>query len=74
MRTKCIEVRSVTYAQKAQEVLKKYGIKASVKKQSDTTYKGCGWCIEVSSLQSNTALSLLKNNGVKVTGEIYDLS
>lgn len=73
MRTKCIGVLSVTYAQKAQDVLKKYGIKASVKKRSDTSSKGCGWCVAVPSLQSQTAITLLKNNGVKVTGEIYDL-
>lgn len=73
MKTKCIGVRSVTYAQKAQEVLKKYGIRGFVRKRTDSSSSGCGWCIEVPSLQSETARNLLKNNGVSVTGEIYDL-
>ncbi len=73
MRTKCIGVRSVTYAQKAQNVLKKYGIKASPRKRSDLSSSGCGWCVDVPLLQSETALTLLKNNGVRVTGEMYDL-
>ncbi len=73
MRTKCIGVRSVTYAQKAQDVLKRYGIKASIIKKS-STLNGCGWCVSVAHTQVETAYSLLKNNGVRVTGEIYDLS
>ncbi len=73
MKKKCIGVRSVTYAQKAQDVLKKYGIKGIAKKRSAPSPSGCGWCVEIPSLQSETAYTLLKNNGVKVTGEIYDL-
>lgn len=74
MRTKCIGVRSVTYAQKAQDVLKRYGIKAYAIKKSVATTNGCGWCIKVPATQFETAYALLKNNGVRVTGEIYDLS
>ncbi|MBO5213375.1 MAG: DUF3343 domain-containing protein [Clostridia bacterium] len=74
MRTKCIGVRSVTYAQKAQDVLKRYGIKAGATKRSSETTAGCGWCVKVPYAQFETAYTLLKNNGVKVTGEIYDIS
>ena len=74
MRTKCIGVRSVTYAQKAQDVLKRYGIKSSATKRLSGTTTGCGWCVKIASTQFETAYTLLKNNGVKVTGEIYDLS
>lgn len=74
MRTKCIGVRSVTYAQKAQDVLKRYGIKSSATKRSSGTTTGCGWCVKIAYTQFETAYALLKNNGVKVTGEIYDLS
>ncbi|MBO5248990.1 MAG: DUF3343 domain-containing protein [Clostridia bacterium] len=73
MKTKCIGVRSVTYAQKAQDVLNRYGIKSSVTKRSGAT-TGCGWCVRVAYTQSETAYALLKNSGVKVTGETYDLS
>lgn len=73
MRTKCIGVRSVTYAQKAQDVLKRYGIKASATKKSTATTNGCGWCVKVYHTQFETAYALLKSNGVRVTGEIYDL-
>lgn len=73
MRTKCIGVRSVTYAQKAQEVLKKFGIKSTAIKRSTETSGGCGWCVKIASSQIETAYSLLKNSGVKITGEIYDI-
>ncbi len=73
MRTKCIGVRSVTYAQKAQEILKGYGIRANATKQASGPKAGCGWCVSVPLTQFETAYSLLKNNGVRVTGEIYDL-
>lgn len=73
MRIKCIGVRSVTYAQKAQDVLKRYGIKATAVKRAEGS-TGCGWCVRVAASQSETAYSLLKSNGVKVTGELYDLS
>lgn len=73
MKTKCIAVRSVTYAQKAQEILKRYGIKASVTRRTSGFTKGCGWCVTVPGTQSETAYSILERNGVLVTGEIYDL-
>ena len=73
MKTKCIGVRSITYAQKAQEVLKRYGIKATAVKRAEAN-TGCGWCIRVAWSQSETAYTLLKNNGVRITGAIYDLS
>lgn len=73
MRFKCIGVRSVTYAQKAKDVLKRYSVKAAAVKRAAGT-SGCGWCVRVAASQVETAYSLLKNNGVKVTGEIYDLS
>ena len=73
MKTKCIAVRSVTYAQKAQETLKRYGIKGIPVKRSSEGGSGCGWCVKVPYSQWETAFSLLKSNGVRVTGEIYDL-
>lgn len=73
MRTKCIQVRSVTYAQKAQDVLKHYGIHAKLSRQSGNSRYGCAWCVSVPYSQSETAYSLLQSNGIALTGEMYDL-
>lgn len=69
---KCIQVRSVTYAQKGQEILKRYGIRASLSRKAGGKY-GCAWCITVPASQSETAKSLLIGGGVAMTGEIYDI-
>lgn len=74
MHMKCIGVRSVTYAEKARELLKPYGINAIAAKRPGISSTGCGWCVKVPFSQSETALTLMKNNGVRLTGEIYDLS
>ena len=74
MRKRCIAVRSVTYAQKAVEVLQKYDIHGTVQRNPVRSADGCGWCVAVPFTQSETAYGLLLRNGVKVTGEFYDLS
>lgn len=73
MRKKCIAVRSVTYAQKALETLKKHGIKCEMRRAPAQIRVGCGWCVSVSETQLGTVKSLLQKNGIKITGETYDL-
>lgn len=73
MRKKCIAVRSVTYAQKALDTLKKHGIQCEMRRAPVQMRVGCGWCVSVSEKQSESAKSLLQRNGIKITGETYDL-
>lgn len=73
MRMKCLPVRSVTYAQKAEGILKRYGIRSNIIRQEQGMRIGCGWCIAVPLTQSGTARSVLENGGVRIAGEPYDL-
>ncbi|MBO5221604.1 MAG: DUF3343 domain-containing protein [Clostridia bacterium] len=73
MKSKCIAVRSVTYAQKAKSVLSQNGLSCSIIRRPQGTLTGCGWCIALHSDQVKKATELLRNNGVKLSGEIYDL-
>ena len=73
MMMKCIAVRSVTYAEKAREILKSNGIPATAKKALAGT-DGCGWSVCISEHRLEAALRILRSNGVRMAGEIYDLS
>lgn len=72
MKKICIATNSVTYAQKGKTILDKSGIVSSPLKKSGAG--GCGWCLAVDSVQKNKAIAILRENGVKISGEIYDLS
>ena len=73
MKQKCIPVRSITYAQKAQQLLNRRGIRASISRQSGRSAYGCAWGVDVPAVQANTAFTLMANAGIPLTGEIYDL-
>ena len=73
MKNVCIAVRSVTYAQKAKTVLDKSGIPGRIMRKNKETATGCGWCIAVAEHQAEQAKQQLRSQGVKITGEIYDL-
>lgn len=70
---KCISVASMTYAQKAAELLRRKGIDAYIIKQTEKNEYGCARCIKVREKNFEKALNLLKNGGVKMSGDIYDL-
>ena len=71
MSTRCLGVRSVTYAQKASDILTAKGISCRILRQNRVS--GCGWCVTVSPANIPKAEALLRENGVKITGEYYDL-
>lgn len=65
---KLIMVSSVTYAIKGRELLKAHGIKAVVERTPRQSAKqGCGYSLYVPQL-TDEAESILKENGIKVTG------
>ena len=70
---KCISVASMTYAQKAVELLKNKGIDSYIIKQTVKNEYGCARCIKIREKQTETALNILKNGGVKMSGEVYEL-
>ena len=72
MKTRCIGVRSVTYAQKGRDLLNAKGIPCRILRQQQIS--GCGWCIAVSGPAMTEATSFLREKGVKLTGDFYDLS
>ena len=70
---KCISVASMTYAQKATELLRRNGIDAYVTKQTEKNIYGCARCIRIRAERLDTALKILRNGGVKMSGDVYDL-
>ena len=72
MKKICIATNSVTYAQKGKAILDRSGIPSTPLKRNGTA--GCGWCLAVEISQKNKAIAVLRENGVKISGEIYDLS
>ena len=72
-RYKCISVASMTYAQKATDILRKNGIDSYVTKQPEKNVYGCARCIKIRADRLDTALKLLRNGGVKMSGDVYDL-
>ena len=68
---KCILVRSVTYAQKAQKLLNRNNIKSTVSKQIRASRYGCAWCVIVDERLEKRSLEILSNGGVLMTGDVY---
>ncbi len=61
-----IKVNSVTHAMKGRNVLSSNGIKANIKRLNEANSKeGCGYVILVNN-EPEKAVSLLKNNFIKV--------
>lgn len=73
MKSKCISVRSVTYAQKAKEILRHEGIRARTVRRTTPSEQGCGWCVAVPEQDYPRAARLIRTNGVASSGETYDL-
>lgn len=72
MKYRCIMVKSVTYAQKAKKILAANGIKVYTSKQNKGDAYTCSWCVKVPYYNEAEALQLLEENGVKLTGYIFD--
>ncbi len=70
---KCISVASMTYAQKAVDLLRHKGIDAYIIKQTVKNEYGCARCIKVKAVFAERAFEILKGNGVKMSGDIYEL-
>ena len=70
---KCISVASMTYAQKAVDLLRRKGIDSYIIKQTVKNEYGCARCVKVRALLSEKAYEILKGGGVKMNGDIYDL-
>lgn len=63
-----IMVTSVTYAMKAKQILKSYGIRCEIERTPKRDIKtGCGYSLYVPK-DTQEAVKLLKENGIKVTG------
>lgn len=73
MSIKCILVRSVTYAQKSMNLLERKGITARISKQATHPKYGCTWCVKVRPQDLDRALALMRQENIKMTGDIYDL-
>ena len=63
----------MTYAQKAAELLRRKGIDAYIIKQTEKNEFGCARCIKIREKNLENALKILNSNGVKMSGDIYDL-
>lgn len=70
---KCILVKSVTYAQKAKQLLQRKGISAYISKQNSDRKCGCAWCVSVSEKDLSRALTIMEINDIKMNGDIYDI-
>lgn len=63
--------RSLTYAQRAQRYLERFGISAGIlKAPSSLGTNGCAYCLTVSEAKFERSAELLKNESF-VTGRIY---
>lgn len=70
---KCISVASMTYAQKAVDLLRRKGIDSYIIKQTVKNEYGCARCVKVRDSFAERAYDILKCGGVKMSGDIYDL-
>lgn len=70
---KCISVASLTYAQKARDVLKRKGLDSSILKQGENNKNGCARCIKIKEKDLLKSVDILKEAGVLMSGEIYDI-
>lgn len=70
---KCILVKSVTYAQKAKQLLQRKGVSAYISKQNFDKKYGCAWCVNVNEKDLNRSLSIMEINDIKMNGAVYDI-
>ena len=70
---KCISVASMTYAQKAVDLMRRKGIDSYIIKQTVKNEYGCARCVKVKASFVERAYDILKCGGVKMSGDIYDL-
>ncbi len=72
MKTKLIILKSITHAMRGQNLLNNNNIKNSMERNVYAVAKyGCGYGLRVSMNDLNRALSILSQNGFKIT-EITD--
>lgn len=69
---KCISVKSLTYAQKAESILKSHGIDAYIIKQPVENTFGCARCVKIEVSDVGRSIKLLESGGVIMSGDIYD--
>ena len=72
MTYKCILVKSSTYAQKAAGILSRKGRNAYVTRQTFNSKYGCARCIKVSDKDVQKAKEIMRNEGIPLTGDVYD--
>ena len=66
-------VKSVTYAQKAKKILEKKGISSYISKQDKGDQYTCSWCVKVRADQERVAVKIMEENGVRMTGNVFDV-
>lgn len=70
MEIECIRISSVTYANKAKEILKSGGVRSKMKKVSNEI-EGCAYLLEMDKKIFDKAVFLLIENEIKFTGCDY---
>lgn len=69
----CITFRSITPAQRAQRVLRRGGMDATLQRTPrQMEAQGCGYCLRIRTVNREMALSLLKQANIPF-GKIYHL-
>jgi len=69
-----ITFRSVTYAQKAERLLKRSGVECMLQRTPrELSERGCGYCLRLRGRDAMQAAELLRSNGV-LFGKIYAVS
>lgn len=63
-----IATGTVTYAMRAKELLRRNGIRAVTHRRSLGSEYGCGYGVSVPEPESERAMRILRNNGVRVLG------
>lgn len=64
MEVECVRISSVTYANKAKEILKNGGVRSKMKKISDEN-EGCAYLLEMDKKLFDKASLLLTENEIK---------
>ena len=69
MKRHFLTVKSVTFAMKGKEILTQRGISATVQRTPKLSQtESCGYSIAVPSIYKDTALGILSDHGIVVTG------